>query len=146
MISASDRIRCPGFDHHWRFSFNLLDMYCNHRSFQQAREALFRLCHCAGWSGARFSFAIRVISLAAAHICRWLLLSRTLITQNLLKPIIILVLLNPDIPCLCKQWRIRSVGFWTNWSALFVMKYVHFYKQSGSNNLTGRKLEVGVAS
>ena len=23
-----------------------------------------------------------------------------------------LVLLNPDIPCHCKQWRSRSVGFW----------------------------------
>ena len=28
------------------------------------------------------------------------------------KTLLILVLLNPDIPCLCKQCRSRSVGFW----------------------------------
>ena len=35
-----------------------------------------------------------------------------------------------------------------NWSgsALFVIKNVNFYKKQGSNNLTGWKLEVGVAS
>ena len=35
-----------------------------------------------------------------------------------------------------------------NWSgsALFVNKYVNFYKKPGSSNLTGWKLEVGVAS
>ena len=41
-----------------------------------------------------------------------------------------LVLLSPDIHCLCKQCRSRSVGFWSseeaNWSgsALFAIKYV----------------------
>ena len=25
---------------------------------------------------------------------------------------LILVLLNPDVPCLCKQWRSGSIGFW----------------------------------
>ena len=42
-----------------------------------------------------------------------------------------LVLLNPDIPCLCKQCRSRSVGFWrSNWSgsALFVIQYVNLYQ------------------
>ena len=35
-----------------------------------------------------------------------------------------------------------------NWSgsALFVIKYVNFYQKSGSSNLIGWKLEVGVAS
>ena len=35
-----------------------------------------------------------------------------------------------------------------NWSgsALFVIKYVTFYQKSGSSNLIGWKLEVGVAS
>ena len=35
-----------------------------------------------------------------------------------------------------------------NWSgsALFVIKYVNFYQKSGSSNLIGRKVEVGVAS
>ena len=43
-----------------------------------------------------------------------------------------LVLLNPDIPCLCKQCRSRSVGF--------------FREELRSSNLIGWKLEVGVAS
>ena len=35
-----------------------------------------------------------------------------------------------------------------NWSgsALFAIKYVNLYKQSGSSNLIGWKLEVGMAS
>ena len=35
-----------------------------------------------------------------------------------------------------------------NWSgsALFVIKYVNFYQKTGSSNLLGWKLEVGVAS
>ena len=35
-----------------------------------------------------------------------------------------------------------------NWSgsALFVIQYVNLYQQSGVSNLTGWKLEVGVAS
>ena len=34
-----------------------------------------------------------------------------------------------------------------NWSgaALFAIQYVNLYQQSGSSNLIGRKLEVGVA-
>ena len=31
---------------------------------------------------------------------------------NIILVILTLVLLNPDIPCLCKQCRTRSVGFW----------------------------------
>ena len=34
---------------------------------------------------------------------------------------------------------------WTG-SALFVIKYVNLYQQSGSSNLIGWKLEMGVAS
>ena len=35
-----------------------------------------------------------------------------------------------------------------NWSgsALFAIKYVNLYQQSGSSNWIGRKLEVGMAS
>ena len=57
-----------------------------------------------------------------------------------------LVLLNPDIPCLCKQCRSRSVGFWRSqliWTALFVILYVNLYQQPGSSNLIGWKLEMG---
>ena len=44
-----------------------------------------------------------------------------------------LVLLNPDIPCLCKQWRCRSSesseeAKWSR-SALFVIQYVNLYQQ-----------------
>ena len=39
-----------------------------------------------------------------------------------------LVLLNPDMPCLCKQCRSREVGFWRN--ALFAIKYENLYQQS----------------
>ena len=59
-----------------------------------------------------------------------------------------LVKLNPDIPCLCKQCRSRSVGpEEANWSgsALFVIQYVNLYQQPWSSNLIGWKLEVGVA-
>ena len=66
------------------------------------------------------------------------------------KSLLILVLPNQDMPCLCKQCRSRSVGFFEeanwSWSALFVIQYVNMYQQPGSNNLTGWKLEVGVAS
>ena len=57
---------------------------------------------------------------------------------------LILVLLNPDIPCLCKQFRSRSFGFFR--SALLVIQYVNFCPQSGLSNLIGWKLEVGMAS
>ena len=36
--------------------------------------------------------------------------------ENLLRSNLTLVLLNPDIPCICKQYGSRSVGFW--WSQL----------------------------
>ena len=63
--------------------------------------------------------------------------------------ILTLVLLNWDMPWLCKQCRSRSVGFLeANWSgsALFVIQYVNLYQQSGLSNLTGWQLEMGVAS
>ena len=60
-----------------------------------------------------------------------------------------LVLLNPDIPCLCKRCRSRSVGF-CSWSgsesALFAIKYMNLLQQLESSNLIGWKLEEGVAS
>ena len=46
-----------------------------------------------------------------------------------------LVLLNPDIPCLYKQYRSRLV-------ALFVIQYMNLYEQSGLSNLIGWQLEV----
>ena len=55
------------------------------------------------------------------------------------------VLLNQDMPCLCKQYRSRSEANWSG-SALFVILYLNLYQQLGSSNLIGRKLEVGVAS
>ena len=59
-----------------------------------------------------------------------------------------LVLLNPAIPCFCKQCRSRSVGLEANWSgsALFAIQYMNLCQQSGSSNMIGWKLEVGVAS
>ena len=40
-----------------------------------------------------------------------------------------LVLLNPDKPCLCKQCRSRSVGFWRSQQIWMytVIKYVYFF-------------------
>ena len=53
-----------------------------------------------------------------------------------------LVLLNPDMLCLNKQCsEANRFG-----SALFDIKYVKVYQQSGSSNLIGWKLEVDVAS
>ena len=60
-----------------------------------------------------------------------------------------LVLLNPDMSCLCKQCRSRSVGFLeANWSGstLFAIQYLNFYQQPGSSYLIGWKLEVGMPS
>ena len=57
--------------------------------------------------------------------------------------------ISPDMPCVCKQCRSRSVSFWrSNWSgsALFVIQYLNSYQQPGSSNLIGWKLEVGLAS
>ena len=45
---------------------------------------------------------------------------------------------------------LQTVEIQNSWllkkSALFAIKYVNLYQQSGSSNLTGLKLEVGVAS
>ena len=54
--------------------------------------------------------------------------------------ILTLVLLNRDMPCLCKQYRSRARSAEeANWSGstLFVIKYVNLYQQSGSSNLIG---------
>ena len=58
------------------------------------------------------------------------------------------VLLNPDIPRLCKQCRARSAGFWRNQlvricTINFVIKYVNLYQQTGSSNLIGWKSKSG---
>ena len=55
-----------------------------------------------------------------------------------------LALLNPDMSCLCKKCRSRSVGLEANWSgsALFAFKYVNLYLQFWSSNLIGWKLEM----
>ena len=53
-----------------------------------------------------------------------------------------------DMPCLSKQCRSRPVASEeANWSgsALFVIKYANFYRNPGSSNLTGWKLEVSVS-
>ena len=44
--------------------------------------------------------------------------------------------------------QIQMASEEANWSgfALFAIKYVNLYQQSGSSNLIGLKLEVGVAS
>ena len=55
--------------------------------------------------------------------------------------LITLVLLNLDIPCLCKQCRSRSVGFFRSqliWICT-VCHYVNLYQYPGSSNLTGGK-------
>ena len=51
---------------------------------------------------------------------------------------LILVLLNPDIPWLCKLCRSEEA----NWSgsALFAIHYVNFYQQSGLRTLIGLQL------
>ena len=80
----------------------------------------------------------------------WILpLSKAVDLLDILLKNLILVLLNPDTPCLRKQCRSRSVGFWkANWSvsALFIIQYVNLYQQPRSSNLIGWKLEVGMAS
>ena len=59
-----------------------------------------------------------------------------------------LVLLNPDIPCLCSVDPDQLASEEANWSgsALFAIKYVNLKQQSSSSNLIDWKLEVGVAS
>ena len=61
-----------------------------------------------------------------------------------------LVLLNPDIPCLCKQCSSRSVGFWRS-QLIWICTICHWVceftcQQPRSSNRTGWKLEVGTAS
>ena len=64
-------------------------------------------------------------------------------------PILTLVLLNPDMSCFANSADPdQSASEEATWSesALYAIKYVNLYQQSGSSNLTGRKLEMGVAS
>ena len=51
-----------------------------------------------------------------------------------------LILLNPIYPAFANNEEANWSG-----SALFVIKYVNLYQQSGSSNLIGWKLEVGLA-
>ena len=60
-----------------------------------------------------------------------------------------LVLLSPDIPAFANSVDSDQLASEeANWSgsALFAIQYVNLYKQSGSSNLIGWKLEVGVAT
>ena len=59
-----------------------------------------------------------------------------------------LVLLNLDMPCLYSVDPDQLASEEANWfgSAMFAIKYVNLYQQSGSSNLIGWKLEMGVAS
>ena len=64
-------------------------------------------------------------------------------------PILTLLLLSTTCPVLANSVDPDQLASEeANWSgsALFVIKYVNFYQKSGSNNLIGWKLEVGVAS
>ena len=58
--------------------------------------------------------------------------------------ILALVLLNLDMPCLCKHYR-SSEANWPG-SALFIIQYVNYYQQAGLINLIGWHLEMGMAS
>ena len=52
----------------------------------------------------------------------------TFLTKINLCSCLTLVLLNPDIPCLCKQCRSRSVGFWRRSQLIWIctaIKYVN---------------------
>ena len=58
-------------------------------------------------------------------------------------------MLNPDIPVFANSVDPDQLASEeANWSgsALFAIQYVNLYQQSGSSNLIGWKLEVGVAS
>ena len=59
-----------------------------------------------------------------------------------------LVLLNLDMSCSNSVDPDQLASEEANWSgsALFVIKYVNLYQKSGSSNLIGWKLEVGMAS
>ena len=58
------------------------------------------------------------------------------------------LLLNTTCPVLANRIDPDQLASEANWSgsALFVIKYVNFYQKPGSSNLSGWKLEVGVAS
>ena len=59
-----------------------------------------------------------------------------------------LLLLNTTCPVLANSVDPDQLASEANWSgsALFVIKYVNFYQKPRSSNLTGWKLEVGMAS
>ena len=60
-----------------------------------------------------------------------------------------LALLNPDMSFLANSIdpdQLASKEAKWSGSALFAIKYVNLYQQSGSSNLIGWKLEMGVAS
>ena len=61
---------------------------------------------------------------------------------------LVLLLLNMTCPVLANSVDPDQLASEANWSrsALFVIKYVNFYQKTGSSNLTGWKLEVGMAS
>ena len=84
-----------------------------HSVCKRATKAQIRLCECAGWSGLSlpayviiplFHVGSQIYSLFTiyAYYCMQAFHGGELLT---------LVLLNQDIPCLCKQRRSRSVGF-----------------------------------
>ena len=73
----------------------------------------------------------------------------TLVSDNHVDTTLTLVLLNPDIPVFANSVDPDQLASEeANWSgsALFAIKYVNLYQQSGSSNLIGWKLEMGVAS
>ena len=59
-----------------------------------------------------------------------------------------LFMLNLNISCLCSVDPDQMASEEANWSgsALFITRYVNLYQQSGSSDLIGWKLEVGMAS
>ena len=65
------------------------------------------------------------------------------------KYMLTLILLNPDISCFANSVDPDQLASEeANWSgsALFAIEYANLEHQSGSSNLIGWKLEVGVAS
>ena len=55
-------------------------------------------------------------------------------------PYLILVVLVPDVPHLCKQWWSTSVSFFRSqliWICMFVIQDLNLYQESGSSNLIG---------
>ena len=70
-------------------------------------------------------------------------------TNQVYPGILTLVLLNPDIPAFANSIDPDQLASKeANWSrsALFAIYYVNLYQQSGSRNLIGLQLEVGMAS